>query len=59
MLDLKGAGLVRNAPRVCLAEKKEQTVQVAREVREAAREFFPNGHMSFPARMIIVTARKP
>ena len=38
---------------------KEQTVQVAREVREAALEFFPNGNMSFPARMIIVTALKP
>jgi len=38
---------------------KEQTVQVAGEVKEAALEFFPNWYMRLPARMIIVTARKP
>ena len=55
---------LRSATSATLRQKladlpKEQTVQVAREVREAALEFFPNGNMSFPARMIIVTARKP
>ncbi len=55
---------LRSATSATLRQKladlpKEQTVQVAREVREAALEFFPNGKMSFPARMIIVTARKP
>ena len=54
---------LRSATSATLREKladlsKEQTVQVAREVREAALEFFPKGYMSFPARMIIVTARK-
>jgi hypothetical protein len=32
---------------------------VAQEVQEAVREFFPNNHMNFPAKMIIVTGRKP
>jgi len=55
---------LRSATSATLRQKladlpKEQTVQVAQEVREAALEFFPNGKMSFPARMIIVTARKP
>ncbi|PYS41170.1 MAG: hypothetical protein DMF71_11765, partial [Acidobacteria bacterium] len=36
-----------------------QTANVASEVLEAVREFFPNNQMSFPAEMIIVTARKP
>src|SRR5204862_3383603 len=54
---------LRSATSATLREKladlsKEQTVQIAREVREAALEFFPNGYMSFPARMNIVTARK-
>src|SRR6267378_665974 len=52
---------LRSATSATLRQKladlpKEQTVQVAREVRESALEFFPNGKMSFPARMIIVTA---
>jgi len=55
---------LRSATSATLRQKladlpREQNVQVAREVREAALEFFPNGNMSFPARMIIVTARKP
>jgi ubiquinone/menaquinone biosynthesis C-methylase UbiE len=37
----------------------EQGVRVASEVQEAVRGFFPNGHMKFPAQMIIVAARKP
>lgn len=32
--------------------------QVGQEVQRAARKFFPNGQMSFPARAIIVTGRK-
>lgn len=37
-------------------EKKEQ---VAQSVQEAAREFFPNNEMRFPAQIIIVTGSKP
>lgn len=33
----------------------EKRVRVAQEVQEAARPFFPNGQMRFPARAIIVT----
>ena len=36
----------------------EQTFGVRKEVLDSVREFFPNGEMSFPAQMIIVTARK-
>ncbi len=36
----------------------EQTFGVRMEVQEAVREFFPNGEMSFPAQMLIVTATK-
>jgi ubiquinone/menaquinone biosynthesis C-methylase UbiE len=37
----------------------EQALRVTSEVQEAVREFFPNDEMSFPAQMLIVTARKP
>jgi len=37
----------------------EQVLNVAKEVKEAVAEFFPNNQMSFPAQMIIVTGRKP
>ena len=37
----------------------EQTLSVRKEVQEAVPGFFPNGEMSFPAQMIIVTATKP
>jgi hypothetical protein len=30
---------------------------LSREVQEAAREFFPNNQMRFPAKMIIVSGR--
>ena len=36
----------------------EERAQVAQEVQEAAREYFPNSQMSFPAQMIIVTGKK-
>lgn len=36
----------------------EQAQQVAREVQEAVREFFPNNQMNFPAQMLIVSGRK-
>jgi len=36
----------------------EQVIRVAQDVKEAVREFFPKGQMSFPAQMIIVTGRK-
>jgi ubiquinone/menaquinone biosynthesis C-methylase UbiE len=36
----------------------EQTFGVRKEVQEAVREFFPNGKMSFPAQMLIVTGTK-
>jgi ubiquinone/menaquinone biosynthesis C-methylase UbiE len=37
----------------------EERVRVAQEVQEAAREFFPDNRMSFPAQMLIVTGKKP
>jgi ubiquinone/menaquinone biosynthesis C-methylase UbiE len=36
-----------------------ERAEVAREVAESVREFFPNGRMSFPAQVIIVTGKKP
>ena len=32
--------------------------RVAIEVQESVREFFPNGQMSFPAQMLVISARK-
>lgn len=36
----------------------EEKARIADEVREKVREFFPNGHMKFPAQMIIVSGVK-
>ena len=36
----------------------EQASRVVTEVREAVSEFFPNGKMSFPAELIVVTGTK-
>jgi enediyne biosynthesis protein CalE5 len=36
----------------------EKAEQVAMEVKDAVREFFPNNQMSFPAQMLIVSGRK-
>ena len=36
----------------------EQVLRVSEEVKEAVREFFPNGKMSFPAQMLIVTGTR-
>ena len=36
----------------------EQTSRVTMEVRQAVKEFFPNGKMSFPAEIIVVTGKK-
>ena len=36
----------------------EQSLRVAKEVNEAVAEFFPNGSMSFPGQMLIVTGEK-
>lgn len=33
--------------------------KIGAEVQDAAREYFPTGHMSFPAEMLLVSARKP
>jgi len=54
---------LRSATSATLREKltgvsEEQANRIGQEVKEAARRFFPNGHMSFPAQTIIVTARK-
>jgi ubiquinone/menaquinone biosynthesis C-methylase UbiE len=38
---------------------EDERIRVAQEVQEAAREFFPNNQMSFPAQMLIVTGKKP
>lgn len=37
----------------------EQLLRVAQEVQEAARPFFPDNKMNFPAQAVIVTGRKP
>jgi ubiquinone/menaquinone biosynthesis C-methylase UbiE len=37
----------------------EEKRQIADEVLDAVREFFPGGHMRFPAQMIIVSGTKP
>lgn len=37
---------------------EEQRSQIARETQTASLEFFPDGQMSFPAQMIIVSGRK-
>ena len=39
-----------------LSEDKAQ--QVASEIQEAVREFFPNNQMNFPAHMLLVSGRK-
>ena len=36
-----------------------ENAQVAHEVQEAIRPFFPNDQMNFPTQMIIVTGKKP
>jgi len=36
----------------------EKARQVALEIQESVREFFPNGQMNFPAEMLIVSGRK-
>jgi SAM-dependent methyltransferase len=36
-----------------------ERLRVAQEVREAVSEFFPGGRMSFPARALVITGRKP
>lgn len=36
-----------------------ERTQIAHEVAEAVREFFPGNRMRFPAQMIIVTGKKP
>jgi ubiquinone/menaquinone biosynthesis C-methylase UbiE len=37
----------------------EEKRKIADEVQDAVREFFPGGHMRFPAQMIIVSGAKP
>ena len=36
----------------------DEKKQIAKEVQFAVREFFPEGHMRFPAQMIIVSGTK-
>ena len=50
------SGTLREKLNILSDEEKEQAAQ---EVQEAAREFFPNNEMRFPAQMIIVTGNKP
>jgi SAM-dependent methyltransferase len=38
---------------------QEERSQIAHEVCEAVRQFFPNNQMRFPAQMLIVTGNKP
>ena len=51
---------LRSATSGTLREKlatlpEDQARRVALEVQESVREFFPNGHMSFPAQMLLVS----
>lgn len=42
-----------------LAKLSEDTVnQIGSEVQDAARDFFPNNQMNFPAQMLIISGRK-
>jgi SAM-dependent methyltransferase len=54
---------LRSATSATLREKlaglpEEQAIRVAEDVKEAARGFFPNNRMSFPAQMIIAKGSK-
>ena len=54
---------LRSATSSSLREKlaslsEVQVRQVAEEVKQDVRNFFPNGQMSFPAQMIIVSGQK-
>jgi ubiquinone/menaquinone biosynthesis C-methylase UbiE len=54
---------IRSATSGTLREKlatlpAEQAQRIGLEVQEAVREFFPEGHMSFPAEMLIVSGQK-
>jgi ubiquinone/menaquinone biosynthesis C-methylase UbiE len=43
-----------------LAKLSTDVVQkISSDVQSTAREYFPNGHMNFPAEMLIVSGRKP
>ena len=48
--------VLREKLRNLSSDKKER---IAREVKDAVSEFFPDGHMRFPAQMIIVSGAKP
>lgn len=48
--------VLREKLRNLSSEEKER---IAEDVQDAVREFFPNGHMRFPAEMIIVSGAKP
>lgn len=50
------SGTLREKLNMLSDQEKEAATQ---EVHEAAREFFPNNKMRFPAQMIIVTGNKP
>lgn len=41
------------------ALSEEEKAQIAQEVLDAIRPFFPNDQMNFPTQMIIVTGKKP
>ena len=38
---------------------EEERSQIATEVKQAVKEYFPNDQMRFPAQMLIVTGKKP
>lgn len=38
---------------------EEERAQIANEVRDAVKQFFPNGQMRFPTQMLIVSGNKP
>lgn len=48
--------ILREKLRTLSVDEKER---IANEVKHAVREFFPGGHMRFPAQMIIVSGTKP
>jgi SAM-dependent methyltransferase len=63
-LSTEGYWQLRSATSGTLREKlatlsPDLVQKISAEVQDAAREYFPNGEMSFPAQMLVVSAQKP
>jgi len=63
-ITVEGYWQLRSATSGTLREKLEKlspdvVEEIGSEVKDVAREYFPNGQMSFPGEMLIVSAKKP